>query len=79
MLGRKKGSSSRLSDPINTTVTTDNGQEMAASHFISQQASQLDEAARKRLQRMNERLELLEMQMETLEAGVAKASNDSYE
>lgn len=38
-----------------------------------------DEAARKRLQRMNERLKLLEMQMETLEAGVAKASNDSYE
>ncbi|XP_006654780.1 uncharacterized protein LOC102719298 [Oryza brachyantha] len=79
MLGRKKGSTPRSSEPVSTTVATDNGQEVAASHFISQQASQLDEAARKRLQRMNERLKLLEMQMETLEAGVAKASSDSYE
>uniref|UniRef100_A0A0D9WJN7 Uncharacterized protein n=1 Tax=Leersia perrieri TaxID=77586 RepID=A0A0D9WJN7_9ORYZ len=78
MLGRKKVSSSRLSEPINTTVTTDNGQEVAASHFISQ-ASQLDEAARERLHRMNQRLKMLEMQMETLEAGVAKASSDTFE
>ncbi|KAL5232313.1 hypothetical protein ABZP36_031089 [Zizania latifolia] len=81
MLGRKKGgggSSSRLSEPINTTVTTDNGQEVSASRFILQ-ASQLDEAATKRLHRMDQRLRLLELQMETLEADVAKASSDSCE
>jgi len=36
-----------------------------------------DEPVTKRLHRLNQRLRLLELQMETLEADVAKASGDS--
>uniref|UniRef100_A0A0E0JMB8 Uncharacterized protein n=1 Tax=Oryza punctata TaxID=4537 RepID=A0A0E0JMB8_ORYPU len=53
-----------------TAVVTDGGQEVAMSQFVAQ----LDEAARKRLDSMNQRLRWLEQQMETLEAEVGKAS-----
>ncbi|CAL4948206.1 unnamed protein product [Urochloa decumbens] len=52
------------------TVVTDAGQEVTVSQFIAQ----LDEAARRRLDGMHQRLRLLEQQMETLEAEVGKAS-----
>uniref|UniRef100_J3L2T1 Uncharacterized protein n=1 Tax=Oryza brachyantha TaxID=4533 RepID=J3L2T1_ORYBR len=41
---------------------------------MSQFVAQLDEAARKRLDSLNQRLRWLEQQMETLEAEVGKAS-----
>uniref|UniRef100_A0A0D9V419 Uncharacterized protein n=1 Tax=Leersia perrieri TaxID=77586 RepID=A0A0D9V419_9ORYZ len=88
MLGRKRGGSSpssaklppphgtyqdpRLQPPQAglTTVVTDGGQEVSMSQFVAQ----LDEAARKRLDSMNQRLRWLEQQMEALEAEVGKAS-----
>ncbi|CAO2165900.1 unnamed protein product, partial [Urochloa humidicola] len=56
-----------------TTVVADAGQEVTVSQFIAQ----LDEAARRRLDGMHQRLRLLEQQMETLEAEVGKASGGS--
>ncbi|CAL4974785.1 unnamed protein product [Urochloa decumbens] len=56
-----------------TVVVTDAGQEVTVSQFIAQ----LDEAARRRLDGMHQRLRLLEQQMETLEAEVGKASGGS--
>ncbi|CAO2178816.1 unnamed protein product [Urochloa humidicola] len=56
-----------------TTVVTDAGQEVTVSQFIAQ----LDEAARRRLDGMHQRLRLLEQQMETLEAEIGKASGGS--
>ncbi|RCV26703.1 hypothetical protein SEVIR_5G270500v4 [Setaria viridis] len=53
-----------------TTVVTDAGQEVTVSQFVAQ----LDEAARRRLDGLHQRLRLLEQQMETLEAEVGKAS-----
>ncbi|KAL5220352.1 hypothetical protein ABZP36_025065 [Zizania latifolia] len=52
-----------------TTVVTGGGQKVAVSPFVAQ----LDEAARKRLDSMNQRLRWLEQQMEMLEAEVGKA------
>ncbi|PWZ32254.1 hypothetical protein Zm00014a_014166 [Zea mays] len=52
-------------------VVTDAGQEVTVSQFVAQ----LDEAARRRLDSMHQRLRLLEQQMETLEAEVGKASS----
>ncbi|CAN6359177.1 unnamed protein product [Urochloa humidicola] len=75
MLGRRRGSSSPKSQEPNagTAITAENGKGVTVSRFITE----LDESVTKRLHRMNQRLRLLEQQMETLEAGVAKASNDS--
>ncbi|OEL17228.1 hypothetical protein BAE44_0021753 [Dichanthelium oligosanthes] len=56
-----------------STVVTDAGQEVTVSQFVAQ----LDEAARRRLDSMHQRLRLLEQQMETLEAEVGKASSSS--
>ncbi|KAG0519196.1 hypothetical protein BDA96_09G243600 [Sorghum bicolor] len=81
MLGRRRGGSSSHSQeqPTNTgtAVTADTGQ--GAATGVSQFVTQLDESATKRLQRMSQRLRLLEQQMETLETDVAKASRDSHE
>ncbi|XP_062206484.1 uncharacterized protein LOC133908464 [Phragmites australis] len=84
MLGRSRaGPSSKphaegagLTFAGNTTVVTDAGQEVTVSQFVAQ----LDEAARRRLDSMHQRLRLLEQQMETLEAEVGKASGstDTY-
>ncbi|RLN28339.1 hypothetical protein C2845_PM05G29880 [Panicum miliaceum] len=76
MLGRRRGgSSSKPREPRSTgaAVTAGNGQGANVSQFITQ----LDESVTKRLHRMNQRLRLLEQQMETLEADVAKARGDS--
>ncbi|KAF8716219.1 hypothetical protein HU200_026499 [Digitaria exilis] len=78
MLGRRRGSSSSKSREPNTTgtavaVAAENSQGVTISQFIMQ----LDESATKRLHRMNERLRLLEQQMETLETDVAKARSHS--
>ncbi|GJN40610.1 hypothetical protein PR202_gb29854 [Eleusine coracana subsp. coracana] len=55
-----------------TTIVTDGGQqEVTVSQFVTQ----LDEAARRRLDSMNQRLRLMEQQMETLEAEVGKANS----
>ncbi|XP_062232648.1 uncharacterized protein LOC133929907 [Phragmites australis] len=76
MLGRRRGgSSSKSHEPIDTGAATDNDQGATVSQFITR----LDESATKRLQRLNQRLRLLEQQMETLEIGVANAAGDSYE
>ncbi|KAG2590742.1 hypothetical protein PVAP13_5NG464300 [Panicum virgatum] len=56
-----------------TTVVADAGQEVTVSQFVAQ----LDEAARRRLDSMHQRLRLLEQQMETLEAEVGKTSSTS--
>ncbi|CAL4894831.1 unnamed protein product [Urochloa decumbens] len=75
MLGRRRGSSSssKSHEPnTGTAVTADNSQGATVSQFITE----LDESVTKRLNRMYQRLRLLEQQMETLEADVAKASND---
>ncbi|KAL6615777.1 hypothetical protein ACP70R_038047 [Stipagrostis hirtigluma subsp. patula] len=53
-----------------TTALTGGGQEVTVSHFVAQ----LDEAARRRLDSMHQRLRLLEQQMEMLEAEDGKAS-----
>lgn len=84
MLGRKRGGSSSAKLPPHAEdpraappppqaglTATDGGQEVAMSQFVAQ----LDEAARKRLDSMNQRLRWLEQQMETLEAEVGKASS----
>ncbi|KAL5226629.1 hypothetical protein ABZP36_014894 [Zizania latifolia] len=88
MLGRRRSGSSSSSSPpkpphaeglpppppgagLTTVVTDAGGQEVVA---MSQFVTQLDEAARKRLDSMNQRLGWLEQQMETLEAEVGKAS-----
>ncbi|KAF8675737.1 hypothetical protein HU200_047220 [Digitaria exilis] len=55
------------------TVVTDAGQEVSVSQFVAQ----LDEAARRRLDSIHQRLRLLEQQMETLEAEVGKARSSS--
>ncbi|KAF8695990.1 hypothetical protein HU200_036871 [Digitaria exilis] len=55
------------------TVVTDAGQEVTVSQFVAQ----LDEAARRRLDSIHQRLRLLEQQMETLEAEVGKARSSS--
>jgi len=76
MLGRRRGgSSSKPHEPTSAgaAVTAGNGQGAHVSQFITQ----LDEPVTKRLHRLNQRLRLLELQMETLEADVAKASGDS--
>nr|CAB3460739.1 unnamed protein product [Digitaria exilis] len=76
MLGRRRGSSSSKSREPNTTgtaVAPENSQGVTISQFITQ----LDESATKRLHRMNERLRMLEQQMETLETDVAKARSHS--
>ncbi|CAN6327302.1 unnamed protein product [Urochloa humidicola] len=75
MLGRRRGSSSPKSQEPNarTAITAENGQGVTVSRFITE----LDESVTNRLIRMNQRLRLLEQQMETLEADVVKASNDS--
>ncbi|AQK97267.1 hypothetical protein ZEAMMB73_Zm00001d011576 [Zea mays] len=52
-------------------VVTDGGQEVTVSQFVAQ----LDEAARRRLDSIHQRLRLLEQQMETLEAEVGKATS----
>ncbi|KAG8077524.1 hypothetical protein GUJ93_ZPchr0007g3327 [Zizania palustris] len=75
MLGRRgagwpsSSKPARAVDPPPPTVVTDGGQEAAVSQFVAQ----LDEAARKRLDSMNQRLRWLEQQMEMLEAEVGKA------
>ncbi|XP_020098177.1 uncharacterized protein LOC109716961 [Ananas comosus] len=56
---------------IATTITTSGGHVVTVSDFISQ----FDEAAKSRLNRMNERLRELEQQIETLEAQIWKASD----
>ncbi|BAC01187.1 hypothetical protein [Oryza sativa Japonica Group] len=65
-------------------TATDGGQEVAMSQFVAQLgmceasarvAKAFYEAARKRLDSMNQRLRWLEQQMETLEAEVGKASS----
>ncbi|KAG8055889.1 hypothetical protein GUJ93_ZPchr0001g32235 [Zizania palustris] len=86
MLGRRRAGSSSSPPPktphaeglppqppagLTTVVTDAGGQEVVA---VSQFVAQLDEAARKRLDSMNQRLRWLEQQMETLEAEVGKAS-----
>ncbi|KAG2599743.1 uncharacterized protein LOC120707588 [Panicum virgatum] len=58
---------------VATAVVADYGQEVTVSQFVAQ----LDEAARRRLDSMHQRLRLLEQQMETLEAEVGKASSAS--
>ncbi|RCV16567.1 hypothetical protein SETIT_3G148400v2 [Setaria italica] len=75
MLGRRRGGSSSKSREPNTGTAgaAKNGQGVTVSQFITQ----LDESVTKRLDRMNQRLRLLEQQMETLEADVAKASRGS--
>ncbi|CAN6336823.1 unnamed protein product [Urochloa humidicola] len=75
MLGRRRGSSSSKPHEPNTgtAVTAEKGQGVTVSQFITE----LDESVANRLHRMNQRLRLLEQQMETLEANVAKASSDS--
>ncbi|WVZ69310.1 hypothetical protein U9M48_018116 [Paspalum notatum var. saurae] len=57
------------------TIVTDAGQKVTVSQFVAQ----LDEAARRRLDSMHQRLRLLEQQMETLEAEVGKASSSSMD
>ncbi|KAK3165050.1 hypothetical protein QOZ80_1AG0028310 [Eleusine coracana subsp. coracana] len=57
----------------NTIVTDGGQQEVTVSQFVAQ----LDDAARRRLDSMNQRLRLLEQQMETLEAEVGKANSSS--
>ncbi|KAG6536934.1 hypothetical protein ZIOFF_002012 [Zingiber officinale] len=52
------------------TITTATGHVMAVSEFVAR----FDEAARKRLNRMNETLKKLETQMEAMEAEISKAS-----
>ncbi|KAF3339832.1 hypothetical protein FCM35_KLT15603 [Carex littledalei] len=47
--------------------------------FISEFISQLDEAAATRLQRMNQRLRELEMQMELLENEICKTNHNPSE
>ncbi|KAJ1284740.1 hypothetical protein BS78_03G228200 [Paspalum vaginatum] len=54
---------------VSGTIVTDAGQEVTVSQFVAQ----LDEAARRRLDSIHQRLRLLEQQMETLEAEVGKA------
>ncbi|CAL4901833.1 unnamed protein product [Urochloa decumbens] len=75
MLGRRRGSSSSKSHEPNTgtAVAADTSQGVTVSQFIRE----LDESVTNRLHRMNQRLRLLEQQMERLEANVAKASSDS--
>ncbi|XP_074572386.1 uncharacterized protein LOC141828896 [Curcuma longa] len=55
------------------TVIAETGHDIAVSEFVARFAS-ADEAARKRLNRMNEKLKKLETQMEALEAEMSKAS-----
>ncbi|KAF3339838.1 hypothetical protein FCM35_KLT15609 [Carex littledalei] len=55
-------------------ISTSNGDVVTISNFISQ----LDEAAATRLQRMNQRLRDLEMQMELLESEICKTTYDPY-
>ncbi|BAH91231.1 Os01g0674400 [Oryza sativa Japonica Group] len=87
MLGRKRGGSSSAKLPPHAEdpraappppqaglTATDGGQEVAMSQFVAQ-LGMADEAARKRLDSMNQRLRWLEQQMETLEAEVGKASS----
>lgn len=78
MLGRSRGGSSTSKPRADDAglagagaVVADGGrEEVTASQF----AVQLDEAARERLERMNQRLRLLERQMEMLEAEIGRAS-----
>ncbi|KAL6845394.1 hypothetical protein ACP4OV_024889 [Aristida adscensionis] len=66
----------RTGNTTTTTVLTDSAQEVTVSQFVAQ----LDEAARRRLDSMHQRLRLLEQQMEMLEAEVGKVSGstDTY-
>lgn len=58
------------------TVTAATVHDMAVSEFVARFAS-ADEAARKRLNRMKDKLKELETQMEALEAEMSKASSFS--
>ncbi|CAL9159420.1 unnamed protein product [Musa hybrid cultivar] len=76
MLARKEEVGSKkaqVARDASTTITTATGHVMAVSEFIAQ----FDEAARKRLNRMNEKLKELETQMEALEAEMSKADDSS--
>ncbi|CAL9092348.1 unnamed protein product [Musa textilis] len=76
MLARKEEVGSKkaqVARDASTTITTATGHVMAVSEFIAQ----FDEAARKRLNRMNEKLKELETQMEALEAEMSKANDFS--
>ncbi|PKU77943.1 uncharacterized protein LOC110093808 [Dendrobium catenatum] len=53
-----------------TTITTAEGEELTVSEFISR----LDEAGRRRLESMNQKLRDLENQMEALEMEMSKAN-----
>ncbi|RLN24321.1 uncharacterized protein C2845_PM07G18530 [Panicum miliaceum] len=66
------------------TVVADAAQEVTVSQFVAQLGGSspgrcvlADEAARRRLDSMHQRLRLLEQQMETLEAEVGKASSST--
>ncbi|EES01241.1 hypothetical protein BDA96_03G274200 [Sorghum bicolor] len=71
---RTSGAGGGNGTPAVVVVTDGAGQqEVTVSQFVAQ----LDEAARRRLDSMHQRLRLLEQQMETLEAEVGKASSTS--
>ncbi|KAJ0986027.1 hypothetical protein J5N97_004383 [Dioscorea zingiberensis] len=62
-----------LDAAITTTITTNDGRVLTISQFISS----FDEAAKRRLEIMNQKLRGMEMQMEALEAEMIKADNSS--
>ncbi|WOK98539.1 hypothetical protein Cni_G07251 [Canna indica] len=75
MLARKEEVGSKKIQQVarEAVITTAAGNVMAVSEFIAR----FDEAARKRLNRMNDKLKELETQMEALEKELSKANDFS--